>query len=133
MCLITLQITPNIATEDITCYKVLTKDLKSPCYGQQYVLGILIKSDLNHILRNNDFQNNRVEEGLHTFRFPEYAVRKSKTCWKVQNAWTHKNGVCGRIVVECVIPKGSQYYIDVTDNEYASNQLIPKEIVYIRE
>lgn len=140
MCLRTLQTSPKIAEEDITCYKVLTEDLKSPCYGQQYELGKLTKSELvltsKPIYNNRKISSNCVNEGLHTYSDKGDAIRTVYSRWTIQNNWTDVNVISAPIVVECVIPKGSEYYAGKpfvwlqTSIQYASTQLIPKKIVY---
>ena len=140
MCLRTLQTSPEIAEEDIICYKVLTEDLKSPCYGQQYELGKLIKSELvltsKPIYNNRKIRSNCVDEGLHTYSDKGDAISISRALWAPQNNWTDAFEIYAPIVVECIIPKGGEYYTGKpfvwlqTSILYASNQLIPKKIIY---
>lgn len=129
MCLRTLQTSPKIAEEDITCYKVLTEDLKSPCYGLQYELGKLIKSELVPTHRPIC---DTINEGLHTYNDKDDAISTIRLLWAPQNNWTDEDEIYTPIVVECIIPKGSEYYRRwlLTSIQYASNQLIPKKIVY---
>lgn len=122
MCLITTQSQPCVAKHDIVCYKTLTEDLVSPCYDHQYVLGEKIKSVL-------DNSHGMVTKGLHTFVTFERAYYEAKyTKW--QNQRNSKLGVYAPIVVKCIIPQGSHYYNSQFGLEYASNQLIPLEIIY---
>ena len=127
MCLHTTQLKPHVAKSDMTCYKVLTKDLVSPCYNQQYVLGEKIKSVL-------DYSRNIVTKGLHTFARLEHACNEARyTIW--QNKRTPELSDKAPIVVKCIIPQGSLYYSShhyssPSAVEYASNQLIPLEIIY---
>ena len=127
MCLYTTQLKPHVAKSDMTCYKVLTKDLVSPCYNQQYVLGEKIQSVL-------DYSQGVVNKGLHTFACLEQACYEARnTCWRNQRNPNLSDRA--PIVVKCIIPQGSLYYSSYCYNspstvEYASNQLIPLEIVY---
>ena len=127
MCLHTTQLKPHVAKSDMTCYKVLTKDLVSPCYNQQYVLGEKIESVLNHF-------RNTITKGLHTFACLEYACNEARyTIW--YNKRTPELSDKAPIVVKCIIPQGSLYYSShhyssPSAVEYASNQLIPLEIIY---
>ena len=133
MCLRTMQKEPNIAENDITCYKVLTKNLVSPCYNQQYVLGEKIKSVL-------DYSQDVVTKGLHTFACLEQASYEARnTIWRNQRSPELNDRA--PIVVKCIIPQGSLYYSgspyysgthysDSSVLEYASEQLTPLEIVY---
>lgn len=127
MCLYTTQLKPRVAKSDMTCYKVLTKDLVSPCYNQQYVLGEKIQSVL-------DYFQGVITEGLHTFVYLDQACYEARyTIW--YNKRTPELSDKAPIVVKCIIPQGSLYYSSYYYNspstvQYASNQLIPLEIVY---
>lgn len=127
MCLTTSQHTSFIAEKDITCYKVLTKDLVSPCYNQQYVLGEKIQSVL-------DNSQGVITKGLHTFVYLEQACYEARnTCWR--NQINPNLSDRAPIVVKCIIPQGSLYYSNCHFSspsalEYASERLIPLEIVY---
>ena len=131
MCLRTMQKEPNIAENDITCYKVLTKGLISPCYSQQYVLGEKIQSVL-------DYSQGVITKGLHTFACLEQASYEARnTCWRNQRNPDLSNRA--PIVVKCIIPQGSLYYSgspyyshysNPSALEYASEQLTPLELVY---
>ena len=127
MCLFTTQKEPKIAEKDIICYKVLTKDLVSPCYNQQYVLGEKIKSVL-------DNSQGVITKGLHTFVYLEQACYETRnTCWRNQRNPDLSDRA--PIVVKCIIPQSSLYYSNryfssPSALEYASEQLIPLEIVY---
>jgi len=124
MCLKTSQNKPLIAERDITCYKVLTKDLISPCYNKQYELGKKIISNLIE-------DNGEVTHGLHTYIRLDTAKNDTHYYWYDQ---TVRCGliVDAPIVVECLIPRGANYYVSDSIEEYASNQLIPIKIVYDR-
>ena len=127
MCLYTTQKEPKIAEKDMTCYKVLTKDLISPCYNQQYVLGEKIQSVL-------DYSQDVVTKGLHTYVCLEQACYEARnTLW--QNQIDPDLTDTAPIVVKCIIPQGSLYYSSryfssPSALEYASEQLIPLELVY---
>ena len=123
MCLTTSQHTSLIAKHNIRCYKVLRKDLVSPCYNQQYVLGQKLTSAICRYFRH-------IEEGLHTYVNFGYAKDRTRDTWFNQIELLPV--AAAPIVVECIIPQGSEYYISNNGEEYASNQLIPNKIVYIR-
>ena len=123
---------PEIATEPIVCYKCLTRDMLSPCYRQKYELGQLITSEFS-IDKSYCDEVEKVEKGLHSFANEFEAKYIAKDfCW-----WNQIFGYPGEyapVVVKCIIPKGATYYkaesmtIGVS-YEYASNQLIPLEII----
>ena len=95
MCLFTTQKEPNIAEKDIICYKVLTKDLISPCYSQQYVLGEKIQSVL-------DNSQGVITKGLHTFVYLEQACYEARnTCWLNQRNPDLSDRA--PIVVKCIL------------------------------
>lgn len=123
MCLITSQSKPCVAEHDIVCYKTLTEDLVSPYFNYQYVLGEKIESVLN-------ISQGMVSKGLHTFVSFKQACQEA-IYWHNQSI--PELGIIGvdaPIVVKCIIPQGSHYYVSLFDIEYASNQLIPLEIIY---
>ena len=121
---------PQIATEPIVCYKCLTRDMLSPCYRQKYELNKLLTSEFSIEIGNNC---DKVEKGLHTF-----ANELEAKCVARDFDWyDHISGYIGihtPIIVKCEIPIGASYYKAVSMNvgvsyEYASNQLIPLEII----
>jgi hypothetical protein len=93
-------------------------------------LGNLIASELKNDFCDDGY--NSIEEGLHTIKDLDNAKTTSViACWRVQNAWTNMHGVSTPIIVKCIIPKGSLYYEG--DEEFASNQLIPQEIINVKK
>jgi len=109
----------KVAKEDIVCYKVLNKDLTSPYKYFQYELGGCTKSDLEI---NNDLS---VQYGLHSFKYKKGANEEVEE-------WVTETTQRGDTIMQCVIPKGAEYYEGVfegarmyTDKaSYASNELI---------
>jgi len=121
---------PQIATEPIICYKCLTEDMLSPCYNQKYELGKMLTSEFSIEIAN---YYDKVEKGLHTFTNESEAKCIAKDfCWS--NQISGYLGIHAPVVVKCEIPIGASYYkaesmsIGVS-YEYASNQLIPLEII----
>lgn len=122
---------PQVAKEPIICYKCLTRDMMSPCYRQKYKLGQLVTFEFSII--NSDYTD-KVEKGLHSFAEESEAKRIAEDfCW-----WDQINGYPGiktPVIVKCEIPVGATYYkaesmsIGVS-YEYASNQLLPLEIIF---
>lgn len=121
---------PKIAKEPIICYKCLTRDMLSPCYRQKYELGQLLTSEFS-IYKTS--RADKIEKGLHSFAEESEAKCVAKDCcW-----WNQISGYPGEhapIVVKCEIPIGATYYKAVSGTvgvtyEYASNQLLPLEII----
>ena len=122
---------PQIATEPIVCFKCLTVDLLSPCFSQKYELGEMLTSEFSIETRN---YCNTIEKGLHSY------ANESEAKYVAYN-YTWFNQISGYnqkapVVVKCIIPKDATYYkaesmTSCVSYEYASNQLIPVEIVEI--
>ena len=131
MCLrIKIDQEPQIAKEPIICYKCLTEDMLSPCFGQKYKLGQLITSEFS--IKKMCYYNT-IEKGLHTF-----AEESEAKCMARDFGWYNRIsgyiGIPAPIVVKCEIPVGAFYYKGVSMNvgvtyEYTSNQLLPLEII----
>lgn len=100
-----------IAEEDIVCYKVVSRELKSVYFGMQYEYGKFNHEMLRYI-RDPDYVI-RVEAGLHSFNNINAAKKYLEPFYGI-----YRN----KIVVECVIPVGSEYHKN--DHEYVSNQII---------
>lgn len=133
MCLITDQQQPKIAEEDITVYKVL-QGMNSPYHSDfTYILGKLYKTDIqeddsfwcfdasdNVVLASYfgiDWKINRklkcFGQGFHS-ALSISRLRESSIAY----AWR-------AYIYECIIPKGSKYYVNPS-NLAISNQIIIK-------
>lgn len=126
MCLISLDKEKYIADKQIKCYKCLTETMRSPCYNLKYELGSTIKSKFT-IKRYKDCI--KVEQGLHTFKTLNRAIKKSienKNYWF--NIVTNEYAMTS-IIVECVIPENSTYYIG-NNGDLVSDKLIIQKVVY---
>jgi hypothetical protein len=110
---------PRIATENIVCYKTMHRTN----YGLQSVFkrfNYQLKEKygpLEFDIRHGGFGWSLLA-GFHSFR----------TLARAQRSADNTN----RVIVKCVIPKGSKYYIGNGRSEYASNRLIIKEIVSLK-
>ncbi len=108
-----------IADKDITCYKVLVAKkylfglitkYRTPYYIAKVKLGRTYKSEISII---DECGSILIEKALHSFKFKSQAEKEASEhmpTWKI---------------VECTIPKGSEYYIGEFDYycSYASNKL----------
>ena len=121
MCLYTKQTEPEIAEQDIECYKVYVKS-----YGDRWfspyqecpmpIMNGLVTTELQSPC------NLRVDLGFHSFSYFSdaeivaewFARRKKSSC-----------------VVKCIIPKGTEYYLGKFgfDEAYCSESIILKEII----
>ena len=121
---------PEIAIEPIVCYKCLTEDMLSPCFEQKYELGKMLTSEFS--INKKGYQD-EIKKGLHTF-VNEYEAKNISKDFGWYNRISGRIGIQASIVVKCIIPKGATYYTAVSmivgvTYEYASNQLIPLEII----
>jgi hypothetical protein len=125
MCLATNQSEVKIAEEDIPVWKVLIKKgntLESPYYRNfKWERGTTYKSEMR--VENSFFETFYViEDALHSFLDKEKAKRLVKaraTIWNEEP-----------IIIDMIVPKGSEYYTNSHQNEIASNKLyFPKQEV----
>lgn len=121
---------PSVATEDITCYKVLEVIVDdntgqaaylSPNFTDyQYQIGKNYKASLGLIRTKSIYAlgEYRTTTGLYSFDML-MAVRSACQEWKFQNPDRHY--AC----FECIIPKGSKYYksLDKPIRQLVSDQL----------
>lgn len=124
---------PQIATEPIVCFKCLTLNMLSPCYNQKYELDKMLTSEF--FVNKTQAGYDKVEKGLHT-----YADEFNAKHIAYNYSWF--NQISGGIqkapvVIKCIIPEGASYYKGKTIKpdrvtlEYASDKLIPLEIIGI--
>ena len=108
----------KIASEDIPCFKVLDKwkyptpHFVTPYQYKKIVLGYTYTS----VLDTPDWAN-RVEQGLHAFLTLEQAKAMCK----------HEHN---RVIVKCIIPKGSKYYIGEFMNNYGMTAITASALKY---
>jgi hypothetical protein len=121
---------PSVATEDITCYKVLEVIVddktgqavyRSPNFTEySYQIGKTYKVSLGLIKTKSQyaFGEYRTTTGLYSFDML-MAVRLACQEWKYQNF--DRQYAC----FECIIPKGSKYYksLDKPICQLVSDQL----------
>ena len=137
MCLVTNQKTAIIAEKDITVYKILGKDLNAIFTNFKYVIGKINETEIKHSEKwyclgiiDEEYLNKKypprwrrhpdlicLGEGFHSFETEEIA--------KIVNDYIYKHV---DNIFKCVIPKGSEYYINEV-GFIVSNSLIIKEKV----
>ena len=126
MCLISKDKEKHIADKPIKCYKCLTEKMQSPCYNLKYEFGSTIKSKFT-IKRYKECI--KVEQGLHTFKTLNRAIKNS-----IENKFYWFNVITNEyvmtpIIIECVIPESSTYYIG-NNGDLVSDKLIIQKVVY---
>lgn len=120
MCLISRTVIPSIAQEDIVCYKVLERN--TFFYRTPYVGDIVFPFILKVL--NIPFKA----------KGPERIEPYGRELWTIDRGFIHSyktkkpnyaRTIRGKRAVyfECTIPKGSEYFEDINNNEYASKQI----------
>ena len=130
MCFVGYKNNLKAADRGIKCYKCLQSNLYSPCYEFAYKLGENVKSDLYfHMFDENWKGKVMARNGLHSYISSETAKRKAKDRL---HFYSQRFGspTDSPLVVECVIPKGSQYLTNGI--EYVSDSLTPIKVVFDR-
>ena len=120
MCLYSKTKIPLIAKEDITCYKIVCRPLNSKvskydsvCFNFPINKGLIYAEGEKIILEYGYYQ---IGEGyLHSYTSLYHA---KNTCFGYN------------FILECIIPKGSEYFISKDGDEYASDKLIIGKKVY---
>lgn len=122
----------KIATEDITCYKLFRRDsiiwkktnsqkiiekLISICTVYTYIpYKENPKVNLTYLKTSvwfwDDFYNYRINEGYHSYETLDRVKKDTTFCDKDR-----------RFIVKCIIPKGSEYYVN-GDHEIVSSSII---------
>lgn len=116
----------KIATQDILVYKVMDKDLKSKYYRYPYTIGKVNTIDRELVVKHH--AEYIIEEGFHSIPKIDYIAPSKVSC---QSVWIYNCGVIEVIDIkrealfECIIPKGSTYYLN-EDNYAVSNSIIIK-------
>lgn len=130
MCLITPNKTLKIADKDITVYKVIGMNLSAIFQDMKYEFGILNKTTLKE---SNEWSSTGAED-LIWLTENGFSKRKNKdklicigqgfhSLLTLKMAKGLKKHFIAGIIVECTIPKGSEYY-DSPFDYLVSNQLI---------
>lgn len=117
MCLTAEHLKAHVATEDIKCYKILQKDMKSYYHGDfQWEIGKLYETEMETINRNPTI----IGQAFHSY------------CSYLDAKKMHIHADKPSLVVECTIPKGATYfegYHGYDTSGYASHQLIVNRVI----
>ena len=139
MCLFKTQKTYNIASEDIECYKVLKSDLRSQYYHWQYELNKLYSKVWDEeFIKYADSHKEIGGNAFHTclnLKNCEHLYGEQDEKIEIVNTSGEKEIIhnyhfsSDQIVVKCIIPKDSKYYVGIF-NEIACEKLYIKEICH---
>ena len=104
----------RIALKDIECYKVVTVDSQLPKMYRTLYRNTLIeigKTYTSNIIKG-DMGPNTITVALHSYADVERAKFEKRGYWQI-------------VVVRCIIPRGSRYYVGkfAVYKSYASNRL----------
>lgn len=110
MCLLIGRYTEQqIATEDIVVYKhlCLSNNYKSTRFVTSYyhypvIIGKTYKSKI-HIVKDDFHENYQISEGIHSFT-------------SIEDCCIDIDDVQQQVIAECIIPKGSAYYVGRFNN-----------------
>ena len=122
MCLVTKMTKPIIAEKDITCYKVIRKDMSSLLHPEfEWDFGWIYTSRLEAVERTDDAH--AIYHGLHSY----------KTLEDLKKAYYTATIPC--LAVKCTIPKGSAFYKGKHGDleGYASSKLMIDEVIDAKE
>ena len=130
MCLITTKNIPEIAQEDIVCYKFYKlrenklfspyRDMLAPNINE--VANTVL--DRGHLCRaKDDNLAYMVNRGFHSFKYLEGLINEL-AFWQLSYIRIFK----------CIIPKGTRYYEGryTVDSSYCSESIILKEIINVK-
>lgn len=121
MCLLTTQQVPQIAEEDIICYKVISPDMTSLYYTEfKWELGKLYETEIECCSK---WVFTEVSQAFHSY----------KSLLDLMYGYFKSLSPC--MMVKCTIPKGSEYYLGKQGemDGYASNKIIVNEILDVKK
>lgn len=117
MCLTAKHLKAYVATENIKCYKIMQKDMKSYYHGDfQWEIGKLYETEIGKINRNPSI----IGKAFHSY------------CSYLDAQEIHIHAGMPSLVVECTIPKGALYFKGYHGYDtlgYASNQIIVNRVI----
>lgn len=113
MCLYTEWKKPKKAEKDIIVYKILDKDCVSPYRGFVYNLGVKYDTDMESL--GSRFVGCYIYAGFHAFTSKRALLKSSR-----------RKELKSVVAFECIIPKGSSYYISSCKKEIVSDSIIIK-------
>ena len=124
MCLITKMTEPIIAEKDITCYKIIRKDMSSYFYPIfKWEIGKIYTSWLGVLEDIGNSNSNVIHQAFHSYATLE-ALKM-----------VYYKSIVPCLTVKCTIRKGSRVYKGRHDyiQGYASDQLIVNEVIGVKE
>ena len=145
MCLITKQKEPIILKEDLVVYKVLDKDLKSAMQEFQYAFNTLYEAEIEESENPcfaGSYDRKYYGKGLILLNLvgPNTITDKSFIAYgrgihfasSIERANIYKNEIyygARFVIVECLIPAGSEVYYDETGLGITNQLTVVKKII----
>lgn len=109
----------KVADKDIPCWKIFTKSLpgfvNSLYEGFPYERGALYYENNMHKEKGFFYESDVIYIGLHSFS----TLAKARVIYGISFTLTRN-----KIIIRCVIPKGSKYYYNPDRREYVSDHLL---------
>ena len=136
MCLITTQKTALIAEKNITVYKVICKDLSAIFQEFKYDINVLYETKIK---ASEQWDVLGVHDEWLFDNYPDNSWRRHPdliclgegfhSIKDKENAFILKNQLYLSVIVfKCVIPKGSEYYIDASGLIISNKIILKKQI-----
>ena len=131
MCWIT-NITPQskLAEEDIPVFKIVRKSLRAYYQEFQYSIGRVFKTEINVPIFNS-YEIFFINEGFHSYSAKECTAITTEESYKpiikVYHTFYKLGSYIDACILECVIPKGSVYYLNGR-GEYVSDHILPLKV-----
>lgn len=138
MCLQTTWTEPKIAKEDLIVYKLLKKIDDSDFFHPEYDYRAAFMTDF--LYKSNKLYETKIYATLDNTAFDTLAMNARNehtgsrlnsigkgfhSAWNIERLTDLSED---EVIVKCIIPKGAEFYIGLTDL-LVSNQIIIKEIV----
>lgn len=134
MCWIT-NVTPQskLAEEDIPVFKIVKKDLQAYYQEFQYSIGEVYKTEMSVPMFSNPCKVFYIDEGFHSYSAEDCNTIITEALFEPIITIFHKflllrlDAYMDACILECVIPKGSVYYLNHR-GEYVSNKIKPIKV-----
>jgi len=118
-----------VAKQDITCYKILDRELISPYQRFKYKYNKLYKVKIGRLVHMSSASNTKNGIILHPFYGSSMSIFYINKGLHSYSSKDEAKSYESDFVYKAIIPKGSEFYYDNVCREYVSNQLIIKKLI----
>lgn len=134
MCWVTKEVSikSKVAEEDIPVFKIVKKDLQAYYQEFQYSIGEVFKTEMS-VPMYSPLKLGYINEGFHSYSSKKCdieAIERYKFTEPYISVFYGKyrlDSYMDACILECVIPKGSIYYLN-HKGEYVSNKIKPVKV-----